>query len=301
MILQYKYNTNNHAMKTKRILPPWHPLTPSAGLAFADLSAWGGWDPTTTPVAAAKPSLPGSLRCLSWTKTHADLLMTTHLITGCDSKAGVCKAHESTAHLLGSCIFRVPILVIAFRALDWHAITTTEARNTRASHTNTAPPTPRPEKKPPPTAPSLSTSKRGCLQKNWRIAYLLHWYQNTQVGKVRVPFACLARNWTSKAPCAAFTPKSHWPRARPSASHVHTSKGTEFIRGYRRWTLPCYALALIDIDRIICSSQGMLWLPLLALSSLKLLCLETAENLIRVAHSSADKNEKLQGSHSQAS
>ncbi len=49
--------------------PKTHPLTPSAGLAFADLSAWGGWDPTTTPVAAAKPSLPGSLRCPSWTKT----------------------------------------------------------------------------------------------------------------------------------------------------------------------------------------------------------------------------------------
>ena len=41
--------------------------------------------------------------------------------------------------------------------------------------------------------------------------------------------------------------------------------------------------------------------PLSALSSLKLFFLEKEELLIRVAHSSADKNEKLQASHSQAS
>ena len=86
-----------------------------------------------------------------------------------------------------------------------------------------------------------------------------------------------------------------------TCAHFQRNGTYSWIRGYRRWTLPCYAVALIDIDRIICSSQGMLWLPFLALSSLKMLILETAENLIRVAHSSADKSEKLQGSHSQAS
>ena len=111
--------------------------------------------------------------------------MTTNLITCCDSKAGGLQStwkHRPPSWILylqgphPRHRFQSPELT---RNDNNRSQPPLDARNTRASHSHTTQPTPRPETKPPPTAPSLSTSKRGCLQKNSRIPYLLHWSKHT--------------------------------------------------------------------------------------------------------------------------